>query len=151
MSDAPSASSAPAPEPSAPPPSAVPDSASDACTLEPPAGALADRLTSTLDPMVAAVDDGIRLALESQAALSQQLDRVAGEIQTFLSVSELPSFSPHAARLADVRKRLGSTSGTLAQVQARLQRIEALADRLQDEEHATLRRGPPARATAPRS
>ena len=103
-------------------------------------GALADGLVSLLTPMVAKCDDGVQQALNSQAILSQQLDRVASELQTFLAASQIPSFSPQAQRLADVRRRVVAANATLMQVQARLSRIDELADRLQEQDHLTLRR-----------
>ena len=84
--------------------------------------------------MVAKVDDGVQQALNSQAVLAQQIDRVAAELQVFLTASQIPSFSPHAQRLADVRKRVTAANGALTQVQARLQRIEALAARVDAKE-----------------
>ena len=94
----------------------------------------ADSLSGMLRPMVAKVDDGVQQALNSQAVLAQQIDRVAAELQGFLTASQIPSFSPHAQRLADVRKRVTAANGTLTQVQARLQRIEALAARVDAKE-----------------
>ena len=108
----------------------------------PVATALSDGLLTLLHPMVDKCDTGIQQALESQALLSQQIDRVAAELQAFLSVSQLPSFAPHAHRLAEVRKRTAAASGTLQQVQARLTRVEAMAERLQAEESLHLQRAP---------
>ena len=59
----------------------------------------ADSLSSMLRPMVAKVDDSVQQALNSQAVLAQQIDRVAAELQGFLTASQIPSFSPHAQRL----------------------------------------------------
>ena len=145
----------------------------------PVAAALSEGLQGLLQPMVEKCDTGIQQAVDSQALLSKQIDRVAAELQAFLSVSQarsgrskcarestgrghllhapptdplcpliffgrvlararacvqLPSFAPHAHRLAEVRRRTAAASGTLQQVQARLSRIEAMADRLQQEE-----------------
>ena len=100
----------------------------------PVATALSDGLLTMLTPMVDKVDNGIQQAAESQVALSQQIDRVAAELQAFLGASAIPSFSPYAQRLAEVRRRTAAASSTLQQVQARLSRLEAVADRLQAEE-----------------
>lgn len=100
----------------------------------PVGAALSDGLLTVLQPLVDKCDTGIQQAVDSQALLSQQIDRVAAELQAFLSVSQLPSFAPYAHRLSEVRRRAATASGTLQQVQARLSRIEAMADRLQQEE-----------------
>ena len=92
-----------------------------------------DSLTGVLSPMVAKCDDGIQQAVNSQAVLAQQIDRVASELQRFLSASHIPSFSPHAQRLQDIRKRVTSANGTLSHVQARLARIERQAAQMQRE------------------
>ena len=91
--------------------------------------------------MVQRVDAGIQGALDSQAQLGQQIDRVASQLQTFLNASQLPSFAPYAQRLAEVRRRAAAANGTLAQVQARLTRIEAMADQL-DDDSLTMSRTP---------
>ena len=108
------------------------------------ADAVSEGLVDLLSPMVSACDGGIRSALDSQVALSQQLDRVSTELQTFLTKSQVPSFSTHATRVAELHKRVGAASSTLTQVQARLQRLEQLADRLQHEEHLASVRSPTA-------
>lgn len=107
----------------------------------PVADALADGLLTLLTPMVDKCDDGIERALKSQAMLSQEIDRVASELQSFLTASTLPSLAPHAQRLADIRRRVASANSTMAAVQARLTRIEAEADRLERQEGLTLQRG----------
>ena len=86
----------------------------------PVATALSDGLLTMLTPMVDKVDNGIQQAAESQVALSRQIDRVAAELQAFLGASAIPSFSPYAQRLAEVRRRTAAASSTLQQVQARL-------------------------------
>lgn len=95
------------------------------------ADAFSDSLLSLCTPIIARTDDGIQQAINSQAVLSQQIDRVSAELQSFLTASQIPSFSPYAQRLAEVRRRVTAANGTLAQVQARLGRIERLADQLQ--------------------
>lgn len=107
----------------------APSSSAAAPSGAAPEAPIADGLIAALSP-IATCDDGMRSALESQAALAQQLERATVELQSFLAMSQLPDFSPHAARLADVRRRVAVTSGTLGQVQARLQRLEELADQL---------------------
>jgi hypothetical protein len=138
MSEAPEA--APATTEAAP-------SVSDASTSEAPvavpvASALSESILSLVKPMVEKTDSSIQAAIDSQAQLSQQIDRVASELQTFLSVSQLPSFDAHVKRLSEVRRRTANVSGTLERVQARLTRIEALSSRLQAEESLTLSRTP---------
>ncbi|KAL1521063.1 hypothetical protein AB1Y20_022618 [Prymnesium parvum] len=91
-------------------------------------------LTSMLQPMVAKCDDSVQSVLSSQTALADQIDRVAAELQGFLKSSQIPSFSPHAQRLADVRKRVSVANATLSQVQARLKRIEAIAEQVASKE-----------------
>ena len=103
------------------------------------ANALSEGLLTVLSPMVDRVDGGIQAALDSQTVLSQQIDRVASELQSFLSASALPAFEPYAERLSDVRRRASAASSKLAQVQARLARIEQLADRLEAEEQLSAR------------
>ena len=44
--------------------------------------------------------------------------------------------SQHAQKLADVRQRLGTVNSTLIEVQARLGRVQNMADRLQQEQEA---------------
>ena len=95
------------------------------------AAAFKDGLLGVLTPMVAQCDEGVQSALDSQTALSQQLDRVARELQAFLGSSQIPSLSPYAQKLADVRQRLTVANATLLQVQARLAKIEAVAEKLQ--------------------
>lgn len=107
------------------------------------AAAFSDGLLSLLTPMVEKCDDSIQQTIDSQVALSQQIDRVASELQSFLSVSQLPSLAPHAHRLSEVRRRVTTANATLSQVQARLTRIEGMADRLQAQEHLTLARSAP--------
>ena len=108
----------------------------------PVASALSESILSLVTPMVEKTDMSIQAAIDSQAQLSQQIDRVASELQTFLSVSQLPSFDTHVNRLSEVRRRTANVSGTLERVQARLTRIEALSSRLQAEESLTLSRTP---------
>lgn len=102
-------------------------------TAIPVADALADGMLSLLTPMVTKCDNHIQQTLDSQAALSQQLDRVAAELQAFLTASQLPSFAPHAQRLGDIRRRIAASVSMMAQVQARLGRIEAMADHLESQ------------------
>ena len=103
------------------------------------ADAFSEGLMGLLTPLVHKCDEGVQAALDSQAALSQQIDRVAAELQTFLGSSQIPSFAPHAQKLQSVRRRIAATNGTLQQVQARLARLDRLAERLQAREHTTLR------------
>ena len=116
------------------PPSLLSGRAMASSDRVPAAAALSDGLLTVLAPMVDKVDGGIQQAVDSQAMLSQQIDRVAAELQSFLTTSQLPSFAPYAHRLAEVRRRTAVASGTLQQVQARLSRVEAIADQLQAEE-----------------
>lgn len=92
-----------------------------------------ETLKNMLQPMVAKCDDGIQQVLSSQVLLAQQIDKVAAELQGFLSSSQMPSFSPHAQRLTDLRKRVNSANATLAQIQDRLRHIEGLAARLESQ------------------
>ena len=112
----------------------------DSMESVPVANALSEGLNAMLQPMVDKTDNSIQAAIDSQAVLSQQIDRVASELQAFLSAVALPSFAPYADRLSDVRRRVNVASNTLTQVQARLARVEQLADRLQAEDHYTLAR-----------
>ena len=109
----------------------------------PVAAALSESLISMLGPMVEATDSSITAAVDSQAKLSQQIDKVAGELQTFLAASQLPSFAPYAERLSEVRRRATAAGNTLTAVQQRLARVEAMAERLSDEEKLTLARVTP--------
>ena len=99
----------------------------------PVADALAEGLMTMLTPMVNKCDDHIQQALDSQAALAQQLDRVAAELQAFLSASTLPSFSPHAQRLSDLRRRIAAANSTMIRVQMRLEHIEEMADHVESQ------------------
>ena len=117
------------------------DAAEAASQAIPVADALSDGLLSLMTPIVSRCDDGIQRTLQSQAVLSQEIDRVASELQTFLSTSTLPSFAPHAQRLVDIRRRVANANSTMATVQARLTRVEELADRLEREQGLTLQRG----------
>ena len=103
-----------------------------------PSQAMSEGILSMVTPMVHKCDDAIQGALDSQAELSQQIDRVAAELQTFLSASQLPSFTPHVERLAEVRRRAGTANIMLTAIQARLSRIEAMADQLGAEHNLTL-------------
>ena len=116
------------------------DGATEPPASIPVAAALSDGLISMLTPMVDTVDASIQAAVDSQAKLSHQIDRVAAELQTFLSASQLPSFAPYAQRLTDVRRRTSATNNTLVRIQARLSRIEEMAERLSEEERLTLSR-----------
>jgi hypothetical protein len=107
----------------------------DAPTEEiPVATAVSHGLLSLLTPLVGRCDGAIRETLESQAALSREIDRVAAELEGFLGASQLPSFAPHAQRLADIRRRVAAADRTMGQVAARLARVEQMADRLEAEE-----------------
>ena len=65
----------------------------------PVATALSDGLLTLLTPMVEKCDTGIQQALDSQALLSQQIDRVAAELQTFLCAGQVePPPSAHCRR-----------------------------------------------------
>lgn len=108
------------------------------CDAAEPAAAapvLAEGVLSLLTPMVSKCDESIAAAVESQALLSQEIDHVADELQAFLGASQLPSFEAHAQRLADVRRRVATAGTTLTQVQARLSKVEAMADALQEQQH----------------
>lgn len=106
----------------------------------PAADAISEGLLSLLAPMVGKCDSSIQRTLQSQAVLSQEIDRVALELQAFLAVSALPSFSQHAQRLADIRRRVAHANSTMVAVQARLTRMEELAGRLEREQGLTLQR-----------
>ena len=116
------------------------ESDSSPAEVVPMSTALADGLLSMLGPMVETCDASIQAAVDSQAKVSQQIDRVAAELQGFLGASALPSFAPYAQRLSEVRRRANAAGSTLAAVQQRLARIEAMADRLSAEESVTLQR-----------
>ena len=75
------------------------------------AAAISESVLSSVTPMVQRVDAGIQGALDSQAQLGQQIDRVASQLQTFLNASQLPSFAPYAQRLAEVRRRAAAANG----------------------------------------
>ena len=122
--------------------SAEPAQTEEPAQAQPVAAALSDGLLQLVEPMVETCDSSIKQAVDSQAKLSQQLDRVAAELQAFLGASQLPSFAPYAQRLADVRRRANSASSTLALVQQRLTRVEEMAQRLAAEESLTLSRAP---------
>ena len=68
--------------------------------------------------------------------------QVASELQQFLGSSQIPSFTSYAQKLQNVRHRIATTNATLQQVQARLTRLDKLAERLQAAEHLTLRQLP---------
>ena len=72
-------------------------------------------------------------ALDSHDPLSQQRDRVARDQLRSPSSARRRSrsLSPYAQKLADVRQRLTVANATLLQVQARLAKIEAVAEKLQ--------------------
>jgi hypothetical protein len=72
--------------------------------------------------------------------------QVAAELQQFLGSSQIPSFAPHAQKLQNVRRRIAATNATLQQVQARLTRLDRIAERLQAQEHHSLRPAPAAGA-----
>ena len=111
--------------------------------------ALSDGLITLLTPLVGKCNTGIQQALDSQALLSKQIDRVAAELQAFLGASQLPSFAPYSQRLAEVRRRTAVASTTLQQINARLARLEAMAERLQAEESLHLQRAPPPNSGLP--
>lgn len=94
---------------------------------EPSGSPYGEGLISLMRPMLAKCDQSVQETLHSQTILAHEVDRVASELHGFLSSSQIPSFSPHAQRLADVRKRVATANATLTQVQSRLKRIEALA------------------------
>lgn len=112
----------------------------EASTAEavPVSAALSDGLLSMLGPMVETCDASIQAAVDSQAKVSQQIDKVAAELQGFLGQSQLPSFAPYAQRLSEVRRRASAASNTLGVVQQRLARVEAMADRLSAEQSFNL-------------
>ena len=102
--------------------------ASSPQTIEVPVStAISDGLLTLLTPMVDKCDTGIQQALDSQVLLSQQIDRVATEIQGFLSASQLPSFAPHAHRLADVRRRSAVAMQTLQRAKAAMVALTVVA------------------------
>jgi len=128
--------------------------------------AFTDGLMGLLSPLVHKCDEGVQQALDSQAALSEQIDRVrthsphmlqplsllqthprqnarssrqvAAELQKFLGSSQLPSFAPQAQKLQNVRRRVATCNATLQQVKARLARLDQLAERLQAQEQVAL-------------
>ena len=121
---------------STPPVAAAAASSSSAAAEMPAAGvatALSEGVLSVLSPMVAKCDSSIKHTIESQVELSRQIDRAASELQNFLGASNLPSFAPHAERLADIRRRVAAADSTMVQVQARLGRIEDMANRLEQD------------------
>jgi hypothetical protein len=140
MSASPSTPPPPPPQPAADDPSeAPPDSApSQAKAHVATRDVLETSLLGLLTPMVSKCDKGIQDALSSQEALSTQIDRVAAELQRFLGNSQLPSLSPHAQKLADLRHRVSVSNNTLVQVQQRLGRIQDIADRVMEEERLTM-------------
>ena len=94
----------------------------------PTVDALTCSLVSLVDPIVCSCEQSIQKVIHSQAVLSQEVDRVASELQTFMNASALPSFAPHVQRLAEIRRRVIAAHSTLHKVQARLLRLEEYAE-----------------------
>ncbi|KAG8467020.1 hypothetical protein KFE25_000336 [Diacronema lutheri] len=72
---------------------------------------------------------GMQGVLESQLALSAQIERLSSELHR-ARASELPAVEPCTASLITSRRRVAAVNATLVQVQDRLARIEKLASAL---------------------
>lgn len=76
---------------------------------------------------------GVLGVLESQLALSAQIERLSTELHQ-LKAAELPAVEPFTASLLASRKRVAAVNATLVQVQERLARMDKLAASLPAEE-----------------
>lgn len=70
---------------------------------------------------------GVQRVLESQLALSAQIEVLSTELNRLKGGADLPALEPFTGSLFSSRKRVAAINGTLTQIQERLTRLDRIA------------------------
>jgi hypothetical protein len=70
---------------------------------------------------------GVQVVLESQLALSAQIEMLSTELNRLKADADLPALEPFTTSLVSSRKRIAAINATLAQIQERLTRLDKIA------------------------
>jgi ribosomal protein L29 len=70
---------------------------------------------------------GVRGVLESQVALSAQIERLSTELHRLKEDAEMPALEPYTASLVSSRRRVAAVNTALMQIQERLTRLDKIA------------------------
>jgi len=74
-------------------------------------------------PVIQDSDSHIRAVMDSQNALSQQIDLLNYELQKFAAVSQTPVLTPYVNKLAESRRRIFALNTTMTTINERLDRL----------------------------
>jgi len=89
----------------------------------PSADTFANGLMQLLLPVIQDSDSHIRAVMDSQNALSQQIDLLNYELQKFAAISQTPVLTPYVTKLADSRRRIFALNTTMTTINERLDRL----------------------------
>jgi cytoskeletal protein RodZ len=89
-----------------------------------PASVFAKGLINLLTPVVLEIDTRLQAVFHSQRQLSAQLDLLAAELDKFGTVARTPALSPYVEKLVRVKVRMVAINNNLANIQARLTRMQ---------------------------
>jgi hypothetical protein len=70
---------------------------------------------------------GVQQVLESQLALSAQIEALSTALNRLKADADLPALEPFTSSLFSSRKRIAAINATLAQIQERLTRLDKIA------------------------
>eukprot|EP01119_Soliformovum_irregulare_P018422 TRINITY_DN5641_c0_g1_i1.p1 TRINITY_DN5641_c0_g1~~TRINITY_DN5641_c0_g1_i1.p1 ORF type:complete len:193 (-),score=33.72 TRINITY_DN5641_c0_g1_i1:100-678(-) len=93
-------------------------------------GAFAEGLYNLLQPIVTECDQRMLAVFKSQSELSDQIDNLSRDLESFVQVSQNPSPALIAPvqTLMRSKQRLNSINNTLVSIKERLDRMEKLAN-----------------------
>ena len=77
--------------------------------------------------MFAHSEHGVQGLLESQLALSAQIEALSTELNRLKADADLPALEPFTSSLSSSRKRIAAINSTLAHIQERLTRLDRIA------------------------
>lgn len=70
---------------------------------------------------------GVQRVIESQLALSAQIEVLSTELNRLKADADLPALEPFTSSLSSSRRRVAAINATLAHIQERLARLDAIA------------------------
>ncbi len=86
---------------------------------------LSTGLYQLLAPIVPDCDARIQEVMDSQANLSNQIETLAADLDTFMTFTQTPPLAAHLQRLLNARNRLVTINTTLLTIMNRLYKIAA--------------------------
>ncbi|KAI8060778.1 hypothetical protein BC940DRAFT_311307 [Gongronella butleri] len=86
---------------------------------------LSNDIQHLLGPIVMDMDKNIVATQQSQAELSQEIERLIAELEVFADVAEPPRLQPALDKLLDAKKKLTNATKLLQSTSQRMHRIES--------------------------